>query len=441
MKKIKYLAITILMITAVTLLILSTKSKATTGKISSETARVRKEASTDSTVLTLLDKGKEIEILKEENGWYKVEFTEDGKKMVGYVSKTLVSASDIQQPEETETPTEEPSTEVSTTNIEVNQEYEIQNEVKIKLLPLINSMEKAALNNTKIKVCEIINDWCKIDNGEEVGWIRTNILRKALTTGEESTTVENPTVETPKEEKTSEPVENKKEEKTTVIKTGYVSTESLKVRKEANTKSEVIDSLTKNAQVSIIEELTGWYKIKIGKEIGYVSSQYISDKKVETTTSRGSTTRSEEVSQMPEETVEEEEEPVTSSAPVSGEGESVVEFAKQYLGYKYVAGGASPSKGFDCSGFTSYVYKNFGVSLNRSSRDQVKNGVAVSRSELEPGDLVLFKGKTGSAIGHVGIYIGGGKFIHASTPSTGVIISGLSESYYNTRYVSARRVI
>ena len=75
MKKIKYLAITILMITAVTLLILSTKSKATTGKISSETARVRKEASTDSTVLTLLDKGKEIEILKEENGWYKVEFT------------------------------------------------------------------------------------------------------------------------------------------------------------------------------------------------------------------------------------------------------------------------------------------------------------------------------------------------------------------------------
>lgn len=432
MKKIKYLAITILMITVVTLLILSTKSKATTGKISSETARVRKEASTDSTVLTLLDKGKEIEILQEENGWYKVEFTEDGKKIVGYVSKSLVSAPNMQQPEETETTTEEPSTEVSTTSIEVEQEYEIQNEVKIKLLPLINSMEKAALNNTKIKVCEIINDWCKIDNGEEVGWIRTNILRKALTTGEETTTVE-----TPKEdEKTSETVEN-----TTVIKTGYVSTESLKVRKEANTKSEVIDSLTKNAQVSIIEELTGWYKIKIGKEIGYVSSQYISDKKVETTTSRGSTTRSEEVSQMPEETVEEEEEPVTSSATVSGEGESVVEFAKQYLGYKYVAGGASPSTGFDCSGFTSYVYKNFGVSLNRTSKDQVKNGVAVSRSELEPGDLVLFKGKTGSAIGHVGIYIGGGKFIHASTPSTGVIISGLSESYYNTRYVSARRVI
>ena len=432
MKKIKYLAITILMITVVTLLILSTKSKATTGKISSETARVRKEASTDSTVLTLLDKGKEIEILQEENGWYKIEFTEDGKKIAGYVSKSLVNVPDMQQPEETETSTEEPSTEVSTTNIEVDQEYEIQNEVKIKLLPLINSMEKAALNNTKIKVCEIINDWCKIDNGEEVGWIRTNILRKALTTEEETTTVE-----TPKEdEKTSETVEN-----TTVIKTGYVSTESLKVRKEANTKSEVIDSLTKNAQVSIIEELTGWYKIKIGKEIGYVSSQYISDKKVETTTSRGSTTRSEEVSQMPEETVEEEEEPVTSSATVSGEGESVVEFAKQYLGYKYVAGGASPSTGFDCSGFTSYVYKNFGVSLNRTSKDQVKNGVAVSRSELEPGDLVLFKGKTGSAIGHVGIYIGGGKFIHASTPSTGVIISGLSESYYNTRYVSARRVI
>ena len=129
----------------------------------------------------------------------------------------------------------------------------------------------------------------------------------------------------------------------------------------------------------------------------------------------------------------------TSSA-ASHVGSDIVSFAMQYLGTPYAYGGTG-SGGFDCSGFTMHVFSNFGVSLAHGATPQLNNGYAVSQSELQPGDLVFFFGtyNTSSAASHVGIYIGGGQFIHAST-SRGVIISSLSESYYASRYLSARRV-
>ena len=137
-----------------------------------------------------------------------------------------------------------------------------------------------------------------------------------------------------------------------------------------------------------------------------------------------------------EETTQKEEKATTTSKSNT----SVVEYAKNYLGCKYVAGGSLPTTGFDCSGFTSYVYKNFGVSLSRSSKGQINDGVAVSKDELQPGDIVVFNNSGNSAIGHVGIYIGGDSFIHAANPRQGVVITSLSSSYYSKRYVGARRV-
>ena len=125
---------------------------------------------------------------------------------------------------------------------------------------------------------------------------------------------------------------------------------------------------------------------------------------------------------------------VAPAAP--GRAANVVETAKQYLGYKYVYGGSSPS-GFDCSGFTSYVYRLHGINLSRTSQAQFKNGVAVEKSNLQPGDLVFFY----RGISHVGIYIGGGSFIHASNSRTGVIISTLSSGHYSSNYAGARRVM
>ena len=449
--KIKNILIFLLMIMII-MTVLNIKVYATIGKINSDTVRLRKEPTTESDILEQLDLGDEVEILEEADGWYKVVYTNDeNKKITGYISATLLdidkkeNETNINEEQENnnestdnqntdkvtnqqeQVPEEVPSTENTGNNIEENAEYAISKEIKVKILPLMNSKEIGVITNGTVKVVEIINDWCRIENDSEIGWVRKNALRKATTINEnastETTNTENNSSET---------------EQLTIIKTAYVSASSLKVRKEANTTSEVIDNLTQNTQVSITKQLDGWYQIKIGDQIGYVSSSYISDTRVQTTTSRSSTSKRGETVQTST-TVENTTE--TTSTATNTTGEAVVAYAKQYLGYKYIAGGASPSKGFDCSGFTQYVYKHFGINLNRVSRDQSKNGVAVEKANLQLGDILLFKGSSGSAIGHVGIYIGGGKFIHAENPSTDVCITSLSSSYYSTRYVGARRVI
>lgn len=123
----------------------------------------------------------------------------------------------------------------------------------------------------------------------------------------------------------------------------------------------------------------------------------------------------------------------------SASGYSVVDFAEQYLGSRYVSGGASPS-GFDCSGFTMYVYSKFGVDLGHSAAGQYYSGQHVSSSNLQPGDLVFFDtyGKS-AGISHTGIYIGGGYFINAENHRTGVVITQLSGYWANT-YAGAARV-
>lgn len=129
----------------------------------------------------------------------------------------------------------------------------------------------------------------------------------------------------------------------------------------------------------------------------------------------------------------------TATAPPpadASKGAQVVAIAMQYLGVPYVWGGASPSGGFDCSGLTVFVFAQVGVSLPHYAAAQYGMGVAVSKDQLQPGDLVFFDG-----LGHMGMYIGGGNFIHAPHTGDVVKISSLSESNYVANWVGARRVL
>lgn len=452
--KVKELAIMVLMITIMG--ILSIKVEATTGKINSETVRLRKEPNTNSIILEQLDKNEEVEILEQNNGWYKIKTKINGETITGYVSETLVNVEEDEKTTQSqkETPVDtttpeinvtdvEPTTKTveTTTEIKEDEKYVLEEETIIRALPLVNSRTRATISGD-IKVIEVLNDWCRVGNDKEIGWVRIGLLK--TTTNEEK--VEEPQQQvtdekaqeisnindeskqiTPKEEQT------KNEEITNINKSGYVDAEGLIVRKEPTTSSDEIDSLSRNDKVEIIGKVDGWYQINLNGKKGYVSSKYISDTKtIETTSRGGNSIKAENITPM------EEQETTDTEAT---EKKAVVEYAKQYLGYRYVSGGGTPSTGFDCSGFTSYVYKHFGISLSRTSKDQAKNGTAVEKNNLQLGDILIFNNTANTAIGHVGIYIGDNNFIHASNPSEGVKITSLSSSYYKSRYVGARRVI
>lgn len=122
----------------------------------------------------------------------------------------------------------------------------------------------------------------------------------------------------------------------------------------------------------------------------------------------------------------------------SSKASSVIASAKKYLGVKYTWGGTTPS-GFDCSGFTQYVFAQNGVTLPRISRDQYTVGKSVDFASLQPADLVFFSMDRDKVVDHVGIYIGGGQFIQASS-SKGVVITTMS-SYWQAKYIGAKRVL
>ena len=185
---------------------------------------------------------------------------------------------------------------------------------------------------------------------------------------------------------------------------------TLNMRAGASTSFDSLCSIPSGTVLELEGIYEGWYKVTYAGNTGYVSSDYI------TITT----------------------EPATSTS--SALGEQIVALAKQYLGTPYVLGGNGPSS-FDCSGFTKYVYAQFGYTLNRTATDQLQNGVSVSRDELQPGDLVFFKYNTSKPVSHVGIYIGNGEFIHASTNRYVVQIDQMNTGHYANVFVYARRIL
>ncbi len=185
---------------------------------------------------------------------------------------------------------------------------------------------------------------------------------------------------------------------------GFVSASTLNVRSGPDSSHEKVSTLSSGAQVEILETLDGWYRI----EGGYVSADYIQ---------------------------------ILDDSMTALQAQ-IVAYARTFLGCAYVYGGNGPNS-FDCSGLTKYIYKHFGYTINRTATQQLKNGVPVSKENLQPGDLVFFNSE-GTGVNratHVGIYIGDGNFLHASNKRVGVTITSLSDAYRVRTYTTARRII
>lgn len=451
---------------------------ATNGTTTKETVRMREKASTDSKTVLLLSIDKEVEIVSEDGEWYKVKYKEDGKTYIGYIrsdmlkvegkdesettseekktqNETLdttveetknvdnsVSSEEVASTENTENVTESSDTENISESITENSNFKIKNDVNIKILPSITSSNTGVIEkNTEIIVSEILGKWCYIESEQKSGWVMMGKIEKQ---DEEQPKEENKEQETAKEE-TTEQEEKKTETKKATTTKMYVSSTTINVREKASTSSKIIKQLGINTEVTVVEKVDDtWSKISIDGTQGYVATKYLSSKKTQTTsnnstenktaTSRGSDETRTSSDSTTEKTKTSESTEKSSSSSSGTTGSDVVAYAKNFINTKYVYGGTSPKTGFDCSGFTQYVYKHFGYSISRTSGSQRSDGTSVSKSDLQAGDIVCFSG-------HVGIYIGGNKFIHAENQANGVKISSLSEKYYTSNYITARRII
>ena len=406
------------------------------GKISVDTAKLREQPNTEAKILELISNGEEVKILEEKDGWYKVEY----KQITGYLRTDLVETSNkkeepeanINETEEQTTQTAENVVSETTTEtsvepaqeqvIEQGKQYKLIANIRLKTIPLINAIElDEVIKDAQIEVIEILNDWAKIKTVEgKEGWtIKTN-----LTSIE--TVSEQPTVQT-----TANLAQTENTQQVQKTKKMYVNTQTVNLRAEASKTSQTVKQLALNTEVTVMTTANGWAYVEVNGIKGYISESLLSSTKKET--SRSSTTERETTQKTNTSATNNTVNTPASSAP-SSKGLAVAAYAQQFLGCAYKYGGTSPS-GFDCSGFTQYVYKNFGVTLNRTAAAQYSNGTAVT--DLQPGDLLMF-GKP--SINHVGIYIGGNQFIHAANPSKGVRIDSISSSYYKSNYRGARRI-
>lgn len=244
-------------------------------------------------------------------------------------------------------------------------------------------------NNAACEVIKIEGEWAQIVSGDVEGYVHTDYL---LTGGQAAVRAYS--------------VVNKVAE----------STEGgLRVRSEPNTDSMILTTMAEGEKLEVIEELDGWIKVSLDDEEAYICADYaIVEQNLDTA--------------------------VTMTELQYGQGVSNVridlcQYAKQFIGNKYVWGGASLTNGTDCSGFTMSVYKQYGITLPHSSVAQSKMGSAVSLSEAKPGDLVFYA--KGGTVNHVGIYIGNGQVVHASNPKQGIKVSAVG---YRTIH-SIRRFI
>ena len=344
-------------------------------KVTADFLNLRKEANTSCTVLGTVKAGDILTITGTSGSWYQVTATVNGKTVTGYVYSEYVQKVDSNSNagnsnNNNNAATEEKSGTVTSGPLNVRQSASMNGAV-------LGTVTKG----TKVTVLGTEGNFYKVKvtvNGREVtAYVSTSYVSIG---GSSDTTDDDNKDNT-----------NTTDDGYTTVNETVWATEGVYVRSGPGTNYQYLTILSKGSAVKrIAVGSNGWSKVKYGNSEGYMKSEYL------TTTnpnpSSSSTTRDE-----------------------------IVALAMKYLGYPYVWGGNNLETGVDCSGFTQQVYLKFGITLNRVADSQRANGISISRSEAQPGDL-FFYGSNGYAT-HVAIYIGDNKVIHASSPSVGIIIS------------------
>lgn len=358
------------------------------GYATADDLNLREKNTIYSDSLKKFNSGDSMTILSEEGKWYKVK---SGKK-TGYVNKLYVSTEWIAF--------------ANTVNLNLRKEPSTSSEV----LDQFNQGDA-------MTVLEKDGKWYKVAYGDTIGYVKKKYIDFQYNV--------------------------------------YVDGANVNMRKKAHTESNVTKTLDTGDIVTLLDQEGGWYKVRSGKKTGYINDAYISFTEpvvevapVNTSGTSNSGSNGSDSSNSGSSS-NSNSSGISSSSSSSGSsntsgssgsssnsssslGQSIVNYAKQFLGNPYVYGGTSLTNGADCSGFVQSVYAHFGISLPRTSSAQRSAGYSVgSLSNAKPGDLICY-------YGHVGIYIGDNAIIHASNEKSGIKIT------YNASYrkiASIRRVI
>ncbi len=421
MSKYKVLKRILVAVSSICMLSTATVFAAASGAINDEGVNIRSAANLGADVLGTADKGTELVLHGRDGDWYQVTFNGNQN---AYVSADYF---DVTRAEG----------KVQGTNINVRTGSNTKSDViktvtdgdVITVIGKLDGWYQLAYNNGNAYISKDYLDGDMLTYLPSVSATAEPKEEKKEETKEKEQTKQEEKEEIKKEEEkddkkedtkedTKEDKDSKQSNETTTY--GVVIAESyLRVRSSASTSGEVLENLAGGEIFDVMQSGADWLKIKTAEgTTGYVSTEYVSlrtGKKPETKT--------------------------VLPAP-SSKANEVISYAKQFLGTPYVWGGTDLEKGVDCSGYVFAVMQKFGVTLNRNSASMTSNGVPVKKSELAPGDLVFFDTDRNGGISHVGIYIGNDQYIHSSSGNkSGVIISDITDSYSQTTYVTARRVL
>ena len=354
-----------------------------TGVVTADSLRLRSEPNTDCATVTYLIEGTGVQVLEVLDGWYEVSYGE----YTGYASAEFIDYTPAEGQAAAAAPAEAPAAEEETT--------EVISAVAASAQPREAVVDGSSYINFRTEASNDATILTTLDEGTDLTVLSVED-EWCYVEWEDQTGYVNANYIYVDGILMAEPL-------------GIVTGSCVNVRSQPSTDSGILTKVYAGSTVELISLEDGWYVMNCDGVAGYISADYVRP---------------------------------YNSVSASAVGAEAVELAMGYLGVPYVYGGAS-SSGFDCSGFTMYIYGLLGYGLPHSATSQWESvGSYVDRASLQPGDLVLFcdpARSNGKACSHVGIYIGNNEFIHASS-SEGVRINGLDESYYDGYYKGAKRL-